>query len=65
MNVGQSGKVKLCRRCDETKPHEEFGQSLTAKDGRQSWCKPCMREYHRNYDKKVRPLKKPPVTSQP
>jgi 5-methylcytosine-specific restriction endonuclease McrA len=34
-------EVKVCTRCDETKPLESFGPHKTGKFGRDSRCKPC------------------------
>lgn len=42
-----SEAVKYCPRCHTTKPVDEFGRNRSAHDGRQGWCKPCMREYDR------------------
>jgi hypothetical protein len=39
--------MKTCSRCREAKPVTEFGKRSAARDGLQSWCKPCVLEYHR------------------
>jgi hypothetical protein len=39
--------VKTCSRCRDAKPVTEFGKRAAARDGLQSWCKPCVLEYHR------------------
>lgn len=35
--------VKMCTRCLENKPLDEFGLNRSTRTGRQSWCKPCTR----------------------
>ena len=35
--------VKVCRTCGTAKSLEEFGRKSSAKDGRQSHCRPCRR----------------------
>jgi hypothetical protein len=37
--------TKLCRRCGERKPLEQFYPSRKIKDGRLSWCRPCTNTY--------------------
>ena len=39
--------MKKCPGCGETKPLNEFHVNKRAKDGRQSRCKECLREYAR------------------
>jgi uncharacterized protein YbaR (Trm112 family) len=39
---------KLCTRCKETKPHDQFHKRKQAKDGLQSHCKDCMRDQSRD-----------------
>lgn len=34
---------KRCAKCKEVKPLSEFGQDVTARDGRRSSCGPCQR----------------------
>ena len=47
----ESGK-KHCKRCDETKPHQEFYKNKRKKDGLQVYCKPCMKKENQvNYQK--------------
>ena len=36
---------KLCKSCNTMKPLGDFSVSKKAKDGRQSKCKPCFKEY--------------------
>ena len=36
---------KLCRKCEETKPHSDFYKNKSSKDGLASWCKDCKKEY--------------------
>jgi hypothetical protein len=33
---------KLCKKCGQTKPIDEFYRDAGAADGRQYWCRPCM-----------------------
>jgi hypothetical protein len=35
---------KRCPRCDTTKPVGEFGANRSNHDGRQTYCRPCVRE---------------------
>lgn len=37
--------MKRCPRCGFEKTPEEFGHSSSSKDGLQSYCKPCQRDY--------------------
>ncbi len=37
--------VKQCRKCGVVKPTEAFGPHRRAKDGLQSYCRVCQREY--------------------
>jgi hypothetical protein len=41
--------MKLCRKCDQNKPLEEFGINKTKLDGKQQFCKECRKIYHRNW----------------
>jgi hypothetical protein len=36
---------KSCTRCQQTKPIDAFGFNRSAKDGRQHWCKECLKAY--------------------
>lgn len=42
-SAGTSAGTKACRTCGTVKSLEEFGTKASAKDGRQSHCKPCRR----------------------
>lgn len=42
---------KLCSKCGESKAPVEFGNNRRTKDGKQAWCKLCMREYNDSYSK--------------
>jgi len=47
--------IKRCPRCQQTKSIEEFYKNRSMKDGCQSYCKLCRREYrygHPEYQKK-------------
>jgi len=35
--------VKVCVRCGETKPRDEFSAAVRHRDGLSSWCKVCHR----------------------
>lgn len=37
--------MKLCVRCNETKPIERFSKRSRSKDGHSSWCKTCFKTY--------------------
>jgi len=36
--------MKLCKRCDTTKPREAFSKNKCRKDGLQTYCKECSRK---------------------
>jgi hypothetical protein len=36
---------KRCCRCKCHKHRDEFSESTVTKDGKQDWCKQCMRAY--------------------
>lgn len=37
--------MKVCNKCGESKPHEQFSKSAGSKDGLQYSCKDCNKEY--------------------
>ena len=37
--------MKTCNKCKEEKPFEEFVKDSQKKDGRDSWCKDCRKQY--------------------
>ena len=37
--------TKFCAKCGETKPLDEFWKNKTSVDGRQTYCKPCLKNY--------------------
>jgi len=41
--------MKTCTKCGQTKALEKFNRNRRAKDGRQSRCKACQREYNARY----------------
>jgi hypothetical protein len=41
--------MKLCKKCNTTKEFLEFSKKKSNKDGLNSWCKECNKEYLRNY----------------
>lgn len=38
-------KTKLCSRCGEVKPFDQFSRDCRAKDGLQSACRSCMKQH--------------------
>ena len=46
---GSEGGFKTCRDCGENKPLEEFSPAKKMKDGRTSYCRPCLKVRHRRY----------------
>jgi hypothetical protein len=44
-------KMKECSKCKVAKENIEFGISSRAKDGFNSWCKPCVRERSKQWYK--------------
>lgn len=42
-----SKDTKICARCKAPKALAEFCRNSATKDGRQSWCKDCARDYMR------------------
>lgn len=49
---------KVCSKCGEAKPLEEFDKDKNGKNGIKSFCKECRREAQRNYGKARRLAKK-------
>jgi len=45
---------KYCKRCNETKPMEEFSNSKAYKDGKQTYCKACNKAHNDKYNAKNR-----------
>ena len=41
--------MKLCTRCNTTKPVEEFSKNISTKDGLQAYCKPCKYQIDTEY----------------
>ena len=46
--------MKKCSKCKEEKPLEEFNKCKSTKDGRQSICKECRKQYRENNKEKIR-----------
>lgn len=42
-------KNKQCRKCGEVKPHSEFHNCKSNKDGKNIYCKKCKKAIHREY----------------
>ena len=49
--VDDPPETKRCPKCKETKPRAEFGKNRSAKDGLQTYCKPCQRLWPSNKPK--------------
>lgn len=50
-NQFRNSKKKMCSGCKNLKPIHEFGNGGSTKSGLQSLCKPCNRDYQKNYRK--------------
>ena len=48
--------MKLCSRCNTTKPLLEFGRKKTSKDGLQLWCSDCTKLYYNKWRKSNKEL---------
>jgi len=46
-------ETKLCKRCGRELPVSEFPKNKSALDGLFTYCKECVRNYHRAYRKKM------------
>lgn len=44
--------MKTCKKCNTTKPYENFNKNSFNKDGRGSYCKLCQKEYAKSYHNK-------------
>jgi len=42
-------KTKICTRCKKRRKLDLFYKDKHMKDGLSSWCKPCTKEYDREY----------------
>ncbi len=40
---------RICTKCEQTKPWEEFGPRKRGRNGRHSVCRLCVRAYHREH----------------
>ena len=45
--------MKTCSRCKEEKPLDQFNRDRMVTDGRQRYCKACMKAYNRTPKRKV------------
>lgn len=46
--------MKRCARCKQQRPSEDFGKNARYRDGLQSYCRGCMKAYHRGWRPKNR-----------
>ena len=46
--------MKTCSKCFIKKPLSQFNKGPSFKDGLQSWCKLCMKEYKKKYRRENR-----------
>lgn len=56
--IGFTVNIKLCRKCHREKSKDDFFLQKNAKDGRQSYCKPCTKlistQYKREHLEQIR-----------
>ena len=45
--------MKICGRCKETKPEENFFKNKSLKDGLSNYCKPCHQKYMKDNPKYI------------
>lgn len=45
---------KVCKKCNATKPLDEFYPNPSCKDGHYNWCKDCHKEYNKEKYRKRR-----------
>ncbi len=43
MNIPPTASIKTCKKCKSDRPVEQFSLNKRRKDGRQDWCKPCIK----------------------
>jgi len=43
---------KSCRKCKRSYPLHQFYNDKSSKDGKQRYCKYCMKEYHKSSENK-------------
>lgn len=48
--------MKICKKCGEEKPLEEFPKAFRRKDGRNSWCKVCTSKANKENRQKTKPV---------
>lgn len=53
-NIIRTETHKLCSRCKQMKPYEQFCKNRRQKDGLDYWCKPCVRVYAESIKKEPR-----------
>lgn len=51
-------KVKYCKRCDQTKPIEQFGKQSQTRDGIAFYCLQCTRERQSEYYHRTKQIRK-------
>ena len=52
-------ETKQCFRCGKTKPTSEFNKNVDSKDGLQSYCRDCQKEYNRSNKKQTKLYREP------
>ena len=50
--------MKVCNKCKQKKPFEEFHKYGKSKDGLQSWCKDCVKQYYEQNKESIREQRK-------
>lgn len=48
--VNQAGPIKRCSKCRQEKDRGAFSKRARSKDGLQSWCRACLREYVQTWE---------------
>src|SRR5437763_12879935 len=52
--MNDSVPQKLCKRCQQVKPVEDFSKNKSATEGLQYWCRECNRHNWKSYSKDPR-----------
>lgn len=46
-------RTKVCSKCGEEQPLENFSKSKRSKDGLMAWCKECVRQYNQEHKDEI------------